>query len=66
MDMNGSTEPCRYEKVYSMQFANLGEDLQELKERVARLEAVLARGVLLLVANLTGVVVMLVRQMVSS
>lgn len=62
--MKDECEMCPYEKVYTVQFDKLTEDLKELKERVRSLEATLARGVLLLVANLAGVVVMLVRGMV--
>ena len=40
------------------------EDLQELKARVAQVETTLARGVLLLVANLAGMVITLARQLV--
>ncbi len=50
--------------VYRLQFKNLGDDLTELKERVQRLEATLARGVMLLVANLVGMVMMLAQQAV--
>lgn len=56
---------CRYERVYAVQFANLTDDLKELKERVKCLEATLARGVLLLVANLAGVTAMLLRQVLA-
>lgn len=55
---------CRYEKVFTVQFRSLGEDLQELKERVNRLEQTLARGVMLLIANLVGMVVTLARQLI--
>jgi hypothetical protein len=55
---------CRYEKVYTVQFKSLKEDLQDLKDRVNRLESTLARGVLLLVANLVGVIVTLARGLV--
>jgi hypothetical protein len=51
---------------YSVQFANLSEDLKELKSRVRCLETTLARGVMLLVANLVGVIMTLVQQMLSA
>jgi len=60
--MKDDSESCRYEMAYAVQFQNLRDDLNELKARVARLESTLARGVLLLVANLVGVVVMLAQQ----
>ena len=43
---------------------SLREDLCEVKTRVQRLESTLARGVALLVANLAGVIVSLLRQLV--
>jgi hypothetical protein len=49
--------------VYTLQFQNLREDLGELKERVRRLEVTLARGVLLLIGNLAGMIVMLAQQL---
>lgn len=60
--MKDEQQPCRYEMAYAVQFQNLREDLCELKDRVRRLESTLARGVMLLVANLAGMVMMLVQQ----
>jgi len=57
---------CRYEMAYAVEFRNVREELRALKDRVGRLETTLARGVLLLVANLAGVVTMLTRQLLSS
>lgn len=57
---------CPYEMAYDVQFRNLNGDLEELKERVRRLESTLARGVLLLVANLVGVVLTLAQQLASN
>ncbi len=53
---------CPYEKVYAVQFEGVREDLRELKARVGRLETTLARGVLLLMANLVGVAMTLAQQ----
>ena len=53
---------CAYEKVYAVQYAGLRDELLELKTRVGRLETTLAQGILLLVANLAGMVVTLVHQ----
>lgn len=55
---------CPYKLVHDIQWASLREDLCELKTRVQRLEATLARGVTLLVANLVGVIVSLLHQLV--
>ncbi len=57
--MTGKDCSCAFERVYEVEMRGLHEDLRELKERVLGLETVLARGVLLLVANLAGVAVTL-------
>ncbi len=64
--MNTTCDECGYERVFDLQLSNVRGDLSELKERVGRLEATLARGVLLLVANLVGVVMMLAQQLSSN
>ena len=56
---------CPFERAHQVEFENFSEDLREVKARVGRLETTLARGVMLLVANLTGVVAMLVRQLLG-
>lgn len=56
---------CPFEPLYSLQMENVREDLREVKERVTRLEGTLARGVLLLVANLIGVTITLAQQLLS-
>jgi len=64
--MNKEPGKCRYEMAYTLQFQNLREDLGELKERVRRLEATLARGVMLLIGNLAGMIMMLAQQLFKS
>ena len=54
-------DECPFEGVFRVELRSLHEDLKEVKERVGRLEQTLARGVLLLVANLAGIVVTLAR-----
>ena len=54
---------CAFREVHQLQVGNLKEDLTELKQRVQRLETTLARGVLLLVANLVGVAASLAQQL---
>lgn len=61
-----SEKTCACLKVNDVKLANLGDDLRELKDRVQRLETTLARGVLLLVANLVAVVVTLLQQIIRS
>ena len=56
---------CPFEPLYSLQMENVREDLREVKERVTRLEGTLARGVLLLVANLIGVTITLAQQLLA-
>ena len=63
--MKTETEPCRYEMAYAVQFQYLREDLCEVKDRVKRLELTLGRGVLLLLANLAGMVMMLVQRAIT-
>lgn len=54
-----------FERVAEVRFKNLHDDLDELKKRVRGLEEKLTQGVMLLVANLTGVVVMLGRELLN-
>ena len=55
-------DPCPQERVHELQYHTLCEGLDEVKGRVARLEVTLARGVLLLVANLAGMLLTLARE----
>jgi hypothetical protein len=57
---------CGYRQAYEFQMSSLNEDLRELKQRVQRLETTLARGVLLLVANLAAVCMSLVQQLMGA
>jgi hypothetical protein len=52
-----------YRRAYDVQFRSFREDLLELKDRVRGLEQTLARGVMLLVANLAGMAVSLWQQL---
>ncbi len=56
---------CPYEPVHALQMTNVREDLRDVKERVTRLESTLARGVLLLVANLIAVTITLAQQLMA-
>ena len=58
-------EPCAYERVAAVEFRNLNADIEEVRDRVGRLELVLSRGVNLLIANLVGVVMVLVQQVME-
>jgi len=60
--MTEAQECCPLERVYQEQFRNSTYCLAELKQRVERLEGVLSRAMLLLVANLAGVALMLLQQ----
>jgi hypothetical protein len=62
--MNEDTPACPYKLVHDVQWTSLREDLSEMRARVQRLEAILARGVTLLVANLVGVIVLLLHQLI--
>lgn len=59
-------ENCRYALANDARFEAIREDLRDLKARVARLETTLARGVLLLVANLAGVAMSLAQQILRA
>ena len=63
--MNEAGRERVFERVAEVQFKNLHNDLDELKTRVRGLEEKLTRGVMLLVANLAGVVVMLARELMG-
>ncbi len=56
---------CPYEPLHALQMNNVREDIREVKDRVACLESTLARGVLLLVANLIGVSITLAQQLIA-
>lgn len=60
--MENETPLTAHERLYELQFENLNRDLNEVKDRVKSLEVALARGVMLLVANLAGVVTVLAEQ----
>ena len=49
-------------EVYAAEFRLLESKLMDLKDRVVRLESTMGRGILLLVANLAGVVMSLAQQ----
>ena len=57
---------CSCRKAYEIQLGNLREDVMEVKERVQRLETTLARGVMLLIANLTAVTISLAQQLIQT
>lgn len=59
-------ESCPHERVHKVEYAALNDRLNDVRDRVQRLEQTLTRGVLLLVANLAGVVVSLARQFLTS
>ena len=61
-----SKQTCACAHVQDVKLANLADDLRELKDRVQRLESTLARGVMLLLANLAAVVVTLLQQIVRA
>ena len=63
--MSDERKLCPYGRVYEVQVDNLAEDIKELKARVRNLETTLARGLLLLVANLVAVVVSLGEQLLQ-
>lgn len=63
--MEKGTCGCPYEPLHAMQMSTMREDVRDVKDRVRRLEGTLARGVLLLVANLIGVTITLAQQLMT-
>ncbi len=64
--MGDGCDECPLGKVHEVEFRVLKEALDEVKARVSGLESTLARGVILLVANLVGMVMTLARAFVQS
>ncbi len=60
--MGESFDASLQREVYDAEFRLLESKLMDLKDRVVRLESTMARGILLLVANLAGVVMSLAQQ----
>ena len=58
--MSEAIQPCVFERVASVEIRHVREDLGEVRERVGKLETIIARGIALLLANLAGVGAMLV------
>ncbi|HDP34133.1 MAG TPA: hypothetical protein ENN29_03370 [Candidatus Hydrogenedentes bacterium] len=56
---------CAFEQVAQVEFRNLAGSVRELKERMTRLEQTLAKGIGLLVANLAGMVIMLMGRLLG-
>jgi len=54
--------PCAFERAAQVEFRALSDGLREDARRVSRLETVLARGVMLLLANLGGIVAVLAQR----
>ncbi len=59
-------ETCAYHLAHEAEFRALSRGLDEVKGRVHGIETKVERGVLLLVANLVGVVMTLVQQLLRS
>jgi len=63
--MSESCRDCPQERVHQVEYRMLSDKLLDLKERVAKLESLVSRGLLLLVANLVGVITSLARGMMQ-
>lgn len=63
--MNAHPDDPGYRAVAEIQFRTLTRDIDELKDRVRGLETTIARGVMLLVANLVGVVISLAQNLLG-
>jgi hypothetical protein len=59
-------DPCTFEQVARVEFRTVREEVAAVRARTERLETLIARGTLLLVANLAGVCVMLLQALLSA
>jgi len=63
--MTPTCEDCPQREVNEVEFRLLDTRLCDLKERVEKLETAMGRGLMLLVANLVGIVVSLAQQVMQ-
>lgn len=56
---------CAMGMVYEEKFGHFASELAELKRRIEKVETTLSRGVSLLVANLAGIIVILLETFVK-
>ena len=63
--MTSTCESCPQREVNEVEFRLLDTKLRDLKERVEKLETAMGRGLMLLVANLVGIVVGLAQQIMQ-
>ena len=65
--MNGCAQEdyCAMGMVYEEKFGHFASELAELRRRIDKVETTLSRGITLLVANLTGIIVMLLETFVK-
>lgn len=60
--MTPNCEDCPTRQVHEVEFRLLDGKLRDLKERVEKLESAMTRGLMLLIANLAGIVINLAQQ----
>jgi hypothetical protein len=60
--LRGGAEPCVHGLLLGERLSSVHEDMAEIRRRLERLETVLTRGMAVLLANLTGIVLMLAKQ----
>jgi hypothetical protein len=65
--MNGCAQEdyCAMGMVYEEKFGHFASELADLRRRIDKVETTLLRGITLLVANLTGIIVMLLETFVK-
>ena len=65
--MNGCAQEdyCAMGMVYEEKFGHFASELADLRRRIDKGETTLLRGITLLVANLTGIIVMLLETFVK-
>ena len=58
----GGAEPCVHGLLLGERMSSFHGDMGEIRRRLERLETVLMRGMAVLLANLTGIMLMLARE----
>lgn len=63
--MTDTCESCPHERVHKVEYKALRDSVDDLRTRVTRLEVTLTRGMMLLMANLVGMVISLARGFIN-
>lgn len=64
--MTHENDPDHIQQIHKLEYRHLSTQVDDVKDRVTRLEVQLGRGILLLVANLAGVATTLAHALIQS